>query len=236
MYLIRTKKKNKVAHLWNDTTGDTECRMWSTGGITAKSAYKIREFKGEARICQTCTNNIKKKGRKVKFKGNMRKDNVFANFIREEFEKELAAKKASKSKNDATNLSAIRDYKKKHGIDGELTQVQCIAVLNDSKRKPLNRRKVTKKTKRKARKNEGFYDSREWREVRYKALKIHGRQCLCCGSKPPDVVLHVDHIKPRSKYPELELDINNLQILCKDCNLGKSNYDEIDYRKNKGEI
>ena len=90
--------------------------------------------------------------------------------------------------------------------------------------------KVTKKTKRKKRKNETFYESREWRELRYEALKKHGRKCLCCGQQPPDVVLHVDHIKPRSKYPELELDINNLQILCKDCNLGKSNTDSIDYR------
>ena len=52
-------------------------------------------------------------------------------------------------------------------------------------------------------------------------------------AESPNVELHVDHIKPRSKHPELELDINNLQILCKDCNLGKSNTDSIDYRFNK---
>ena len=93
------------------------------------------------------------------------------------------------------------------------------------------RKKVTKKTKKRRRKIETFYDTREWREVRYEALKLYGRQCACCGGMPPDVVLHVDHIKPRSLHPELELDINNLQILCKDCNLGKSNKDSIDYRK-----
>jgi hypothetical protein len=75
-----------------------------------------------------------------------------------------------------------------------------------------------------------FYRSQEWRKVRYEALKRYGRKCVCCGAEPPYVVLHVDHIKPRSKHPELELDINNLQILCEDCNLGKSNTDEIDYR------
>ena len=90
--------------------------------------------------------------------------------------------------------------------------------------------KVTKRTKRKKRSNETFYESREWRELRYEALKLHGRQCLCCGQKAPNVELHVDHIRPRSKFPSLELDINNLQILCKDCNLGKSNKDCIDYR------
>lgn len=42
--------------------------------------------------------------------------------------------------------------------------------------------------------------------------------------------MHVDHIKPRSKYPELELEFTNLQILCADCNLGKRNHDSIDWR------
>lgn len=40
----------------------------------------------------------------------------------------------------------------------------------------------------------------------------------------------MDHIKPRSKYPHLELVFNNLQILCKNCNQGKSNIDETDWR------
>ena len=75
-----------------------------------------------------------------------------------------------------------------------------------------------------------FYESREWRALRYKALIQHGRQCQCCGAKPPQIILHVDHIKPRSIHPELELDIDNLQILCEDCNLGKSNKDDTDFR------
>jgi len=77
-----------------------------------------------------------------------------------------------------------------------------------------------------------FYDSEEWRKVRYKALRKHGGKCQLCGRsyKEHGVVIHVDHIKPRSKYPELELDGNNLQILCEDCNLGKMARDEIDWR------
>jgi hypothetical protein len=42
--------------------------------------------------------------------------------------------------------------------------------------------------------------------------------------------MHVDHIKPRSKYPDLELSRQNLQVLCEDCNLGKSNKYEDDWR------
>ena len=40
----------------------------------------------------------------------------------------------------------------------------------------------------------------------------------------------VDHIKPRSRYPALELTLTNLQVLCNDCNMGKSNDDETDFR------
>lgn len=77
-----------------------------------------------------------------------------------------------------------------------------------------------------------FYDTPEWRTVRYKALKLHGARCQCCGhtaitSKQP---LHVDHIKPRHRFPELELVLENLQVLCRDCNLGKSAWDETDWR------
>ena len=77
----------------------------------------------------------------------------------------------------------------------------------------------------------GFYNSREWLELRYLALQKHGRQCQCCGAVPPRVILHVDHIKPRSRHPELALCLSNLQVLCEACNLGKSNTDESDFRK-----
>jgi hypothetical protein len=78
---------------------------------------------------------------------------------------------------------------------------------------------------------EGFYNSEEWRRVRYLALRSHGGACQCCGATPSrGFPLHVDHVKPRSKYPELELDIDNLQVLCADCNLGKGAWDETDWR------
>lgn len=88
-----------------------------------------------------------------------------------------------------------------------------------------------RKPKKLAASNDGFYVSREWRDVRYKALVKHGAVCQCCGSSRADgKKLHVDHIKPRSKFPELQLELSNLQILCEDCNLGKSNKDATDWR------
>lgn len=79
-----------------------------------------------------------------------------------------------------------------------------------------------------------FYQSREWRRLRYQVLMHYGRQCQCCNAK--DKPLHVDHIKPVSKYPELKLEITNLQILCEDCNIGKSNLDESDFRDERTKL
>jgi hypothetical protein len=83
--------------------------------------------------------------------------------------------------------------------------------------------------------NKDFYHSREWRELRTRVLEKYGCACLMCGRtyREHKVIIHVDHIKPRSKYPELSLDYNNLQILCEDCNLGKSNKYQTDYRVDK---
>lgn len=80
----------------------------------------------------------------------------------------------------------------------------------------------------KKRYGDSFYTSPPWMAVRYHALTRYGPKCHLCGSieKP----IHVDHIKPRSKYPELSLDVNNLQILCAACNYGKGADFEDDLR------
>ncbi len=76
-----------------------------------------------------------------------------------------------------------------------------------------------------------FLSSFAWRQVRMKALIKHGRRCLCCGASPADgAVMNVDHVKPRKLFPELALDVDNLQVLCHDCNHGKGNWDQTDWR------
>jgi hypothetical protein len=62
--------------------------------------------------------------------------------------------------------------------------------------------------------------------VRYDILK-RDRKCVLCGAAPDvdsAVRLHVDHIVPRSKGGSN--DMSNLQVLCAECNLGKSNRDD----------
>lgn len=77
-------------------------------------------------------------------------------------------------------------------------------------------------------KSDSFFESREWKELRIRAIVRYGRRCMACGAINTE--LHVDHIKPRLKYPELALCFDNLQILCRDCNLGKSWKLETDFR------
>ena len=77
-----------------------------------------------------------------------------------------------------------------------------------------------------------FLKSREWKELRYKVLVKYGNTCMSCGRNPKEdgVIIHIDHIKPRIKYPKLALDEENLQVLCGECNQGKSYIDETDWR------
>lgn len=79
--------------------------------------------------------------------------------------------------------------------------------------------------------NDGFYETREWLDLRYRVLQKAGGSCKLCGCRAtPDNPIQVDHIKPRSLHPELALVESNMQVLCKSCNMGKSNKDETDWR------
>lgn len=82
--------------------------------------------------------------------------------------------------------------------------------------------------------SEGFLESFEWRSTRMIALKKYGPVCQCCGASPATgAVMHVDHIKPRKFFPHLALDVENLQVLCGECNHGKGNWDTTDWRDRK---
>lgn len=59
--------------------------------------------------------------------------------------------------------------------------------------------------------------------LRFKVMQRDNFKCCICGRSPattPNLELHIDHIKPYSKGGETI--IENLQTLCSDCNLGKS--------------
>lgn len=80
-----------------------------------------------------------------------------------------------------------------------------------------------------------FYRTSAWVQTRYRVMQKRGAKCECCGAtKHDDVKLHVDHIRPRSKFPLLELVEDNLQVLCEDCNQGKGAWDQTDWRDSGG--
>jgi hypothetical protein len=69
-----------------------------------------------------------------------------------------------------------------------------------------------------------FYQTKEWRTLRYHVIRKYGNVCMCCGKSPKDgAIIEVDHIMPRSSFPEYALAEHNLQVLCAVCNSGKSN-------------
>lgn len=85
--------------------------------------------------------------------------------------------------------------------------------------------------------SDAFLSSFAWRQLRMQVLQKYGRVCMCCGASPATgAVMHVDHIKPRRLFPQLALDIDNLQVLCHECNHGKGNWDQTDWRPHDDKI
>ncbi|EKO4254879.1 TPA: HNH endonuclease [Vibrio parahaemolyticus] len=64
------------------------------------------------------------------------------------------------------------------------------------------------------------------KKIRFEVFKRDSFTCQYCGSKAPDVLLEVDHIKPVSMGGTN--DLLNLITSCFDCNRGKSNRELCD--------
>lgn len=60
-----------------------------------------------------------------------------------------------------------------------------------------------------------------WTRLRFNVLKRDMFTCVYCGGKPPNVLLHVDHLVPVSDGGLNEID--NLVAACSECNSGKGN-------------
>ena len=119
-------------------------------------------------------------------------------------------------------LTHIANYKQM--ITGRKEQAKKAKETKKGKRK--KRTKASRRAERKEQaKSDNFYTTDKWRSLRWRVLQKHGFECQACGrsKKIHGVVLHVDHIKPKSTHPELAMCFENLQVLCEDCNLGKSN-------------
>lgn len=63
-----------------------------------------------------------------------------------------------------------------------------------------------------------------WNQIRIKAFERNNYTCVKCKKQYPDYDLIGDHIKPIALGGE-EFDINNVQTLCKPCNITKTKED-----------
>jgi hypothetical protein len=57
------------------------------------------------------------------------------------------------------------------------------------------------------------------KKLRFDIFKRDQFTCQYCGSHPPDIILHIDHMLPVAEGGGNEQD--NLVTSCSDCNLGK---------------
>jgi 5-methylcytosine-specific restriction endonuclease McrA len=111
----------------------------------------------------------------------------------------------------------------------ELRVADAQKFLPVAKKKKESDKSKSKKVARA--KKQKFYDSWEWKALRFRALKDYGSKCQLCGATSKTDKICVDHIKPISLFWELRLDFENLQVLCDNCNKGKSNTDFTDFRE-----
>ena len=133
------------------------------------------------------------------------------------------------------------DTLQKHGIverDGELVSLNLkkMSLKEQSELLMLCEKKLYEFIQN----NDDIWDSRFAtapisRKVHFEVMKRANKRCALCGVKDGDeeyedrLPLHIDHIVPRSKDGSNEID--NLQVLCRACNLGKSNRDDTDFRE-----
>ncbi|MEO1132239.1 MAG: HNH endonuclease signature motif containing protein [Cyanobacteria bacterium J06639_1] len=61
-------------------------------------------------------------------------------------------------------------------------------------------------------------EGREWKLAQYYRQK---GCCSICQNSIEVKGAHIDHIKPISTFPELNLSLSNLRVTCADCNLRK---------------
>lgn len=113
------------------------------------------------------------------------------------------------------------------GILGLLVNCICNGIKEDERSRQMpeidaHLVQLARERQRRIDETNAFYASSEWRLIREQVIQEQGRMCQRCRRHiSNDNDLTVDHIKPRSKFPELALDKSNLQILCRTCNSAK---------------
>ena len=151
--------------------------------------------------------------------------NLVTSYVKRKVCRKIYNKKKVKEKDLKNNLSNYFYNNSNLGVDHDKNLNYLIYNfywLHFIKRRKIDLELVSSKN---------FYNLQEWKNLRQRVLTMYGNTCMKCGDNNKNQAPHCDHIVPRSKRPDLALDINNLQILCSRCNLDKSNKNCKDYRK-----
>lgn len=206
-YLLRVSKDKPAAHVW--TGKDTACRMWSSGGLSP-SGMRLAESQMGHRLCKLCAEESGTKDQP----GNRPEGDINEILRALQIPSHCGWKKPAKKKKRRADRHRHQENSNKLHVSQKVAYVQGIDVRSVD-----------------------FLHTYEWRRVRMEALKKYGPRCQCCGASPETgAVMNVDHIKPRKLFPNLALDVDNLQILCHECNHGKGNWDMTDWRPETEEI
>lgn len=104
----------------------------------------------------------------------------------------------------------------------DITETYC-NEHNDYKYKQYERNRTSTVEGREYKR---FYDSKDWRELRYQALLDAGFVCVMCGRNEATIG---DHIVPTKVRWDLRLDRDNVQAVCVSCHNKKTASDKIKY-------
>lgn len=108
----------------------------------------------------------------------------------------------------------------KHSYNDQVRKEEERILKNELE--SIKKPKTAKKPKKK---KDLFYSTWAWRKMRLFIIERDEGRCALCGRTINDyrddgiskVRISIDHILKRSDHPELELDPDNLRILCIDC-------------------
>lgn len=222
--MYSSKKRKRTAHILNEETGKSLCKV-EHGMKWNRLDTIVDELPENRRLCGIC---------KQLTDGTNLPDEKIAEIK----EKKELYREARRAREYCLEYFRLNEYATNVGIAYCISQE--LEVPMPEKDKEINHFMVVFHQKklgipvkhpRKWMSAEEFYKSKKWKELRYIALSNSEGRCNLCGASAKDgVTLHVDHIKPRSKFPELAYDLDNLQVACEFCNMGKSNYDSKDWR------
>jgi len=103
----------------------------------------------------------------------------------------------------------------KHGIYNAIESPQCPKCKKVSNKTYDNTMRAKDRTK--------IYNSRQWKNIRVKALVRDEFMCVMCRANGIDTKAEeVDHILELQDRQDLAFDLDNLQSLCKPCHSKKT--------------